>query len=468
MQKAYNRIYWENYPERGTPLNEANLNKIDAGVDELDNRVITLDTTKASKEEVSVLFSEITFNESSGVLTFTRKNGGTVKIDTKLEKLAVNFSYDATNERLVITLDDGTVQYVDMKALITQYNFTESDTIVLTVNSAGNVSGRIKNGSITGEMLEPNYLANVTVQAQSASASASAASASAASAKDDADRAEDAAGRAEAIAGFTIDTALDANSSNPIANKAVAKEFAKYLPLTGGKIEGITTVEADNWIPIRVVNTGSNTSTAQFKGTGGVLGYLGFSNTNNPVFADSNGTNTKKLIHEGNVSNYALPKTGGKISGNFEIVTDSSYGRNVKVSNNLRSMSMGVTSAGVIYLQDDTNGNNVLKSTVDGTNTFNGTASGNLKLDGGGEVSKSGYSVITLKNKSDGATSAFTGYKAGETLLGYLGFGSANTPSYRTAEGKDNALLHTGNSAKVHIGPDTPSDTSSAWLDTSE
>lgn len=175
MQKAYSRIKWENEPSQETPLNDANLNRMDSAIDEVDNRIINLDITKANKTEISELFNGITFDESTGVLTFTRKNGSTIRIDTKLEKLAVNFSYDAGNERLVITLDDGSVQYVDMKALITQYEFTESDTIILSVDSSGKVSASIKLGSITGDMLEPNYLANVTVQAESAAASAGAA-----------------------------------------------------------------------------------------------------------------------------------------------------------------------------------------------------------------------------------------------------------------------------------------------------
>lgn len=40
MQKAYNRINWANYPSEETPLNETNLNKMDAALDELDNRII--------------------------------------------------------------------------------------------------------------------------------------------------------------------------------------------------------------------------------------------------------------------------------------------------------------------------------------------------------------------------------------------------------------------------------------------
>jgi hypothetical protein len=43
MQKAYSRIEWENQPSGKTPLNESNLNKMDAAINELDDRIIELD-----------------------------------------------------------------------------------------------------------------------------------------------------------------------------------------------------------------------------------------------------------------------------------------------------------------------------------------------------------------------------------------------------------------------------------------
>lgn len=45
MQKAYSRIDWENYPSDKTPLNETNLNKMDAAIDELDNRIVEMNLT---------------------------------------------------------------------------------------------------------------------------------------------------------------------------------------------------------------------------------------------------------------------------------------------------------------------------------------------------------------------------------------------------------------------------------------
>jgi hypothetical protein len=143
------------------------MNKMDKSIDEIDNRVITLYTTTATKDDISTLFKEVVWNESTGVITFTRVNGSVLTIDTKLEKLVINFSYDATTEQLVITLDDGTKQYVDMSALVTQYEFLDSDTIAFQLEN-GKVRAIIKEGSIQGKHLQPDYLADITVQASTA------------------------------------------------------------------------------------------------------------------------------------------------------------------------------------------------------------------------------------------------------------------------------------------------------------
>jgi len=42
MQKAYSRRYWKNSPNTSTPLNETNLNAMDAGLDIVDTRVVEL------------------------------------------------------------------------------------------------------------------------------------------------------------------------------------------------------------------------------------------------------------------------------------------------------------------------------------------------------------------------------------------------------------------------------------------
>ena len=183
MNKTYGRINWENYPSDETPLNESNLNKIDVATDEIDNRVITLDTTKATKEEVSTLVQDVTFEEKTGIITIVKKNGSKVTIDTQMEKIAVNFSYNAGTQQIILTLIDGTRQYIDLAALITQYEFLDSDTVAFSIDSTGKVSAIVKEASIQEKHLQPNYLADIKVEVAKAQASQSAAAKSESNAK---------------------------------------------------------------------------------------------------------------------------------------------------------------------------------------------------------------------------------------------------------------------------------------------
>lgn len=183
MNKAYERINWENYPSAKTAVNARNLNKIDSATDEIDNRVVALDAIKLDKVTAATMVKDVAYNESTGIFTITYLNGSTIILDTKLEKLAVNFSFDKENQKLIIILDDGTTQEVDLSALITEYEFADTDTIAFSVDSTGKVSAIVKDGSITEDKLQPNFLADVKVEVAKAQASATAASASEINAK---------------------------------------------------------------------------------------------------------------------------------------------------------------------------------------------------------------------------------------------------------------------------------------------
>lgn len=175
MQKIYSRINWENFPSEKTAVNESNLNKMDLAIDNLDDRVVAMDASKVDLTKANELVEEILFDESNGTLTVVKMNGSKAVIDTKLEKLAVNFKYDPQTQQLVITLDDGTVQNVDLSSLITEYEFLDSNTIAFEIVD-GKVKAIVKNGSITEDKFQPNFLANIKVEvakAQAASESSS-------------------------------------------------------------------------------------------------------------------------------------------------------------------------------------------------------------------------------------------------------------------------------------------------------
>lgn len=176
MNKAYSRINngkgWENFPSDKTAVDEINLNHMEIGIDEIDNRVVILDETKATKLEVSELFRDVSLDLQSGIITFTRKNGATVVIDTPMEKIQTGIYYDPVTEMLTLPLIDGTTMGVDLSRLITEYEFLESDTIAFSVNVDGKVTAIIKEGSIQEKHLRPDYLADIRVEQGKAQLSA--------------------------------------------------------------------------------------------------------------------------------------------------------------------------------------------------------------------------------------------------------------------------------------------------------
>ena len=209
MNKAHIDINWENYPSDETPLNERNLNKMDGSIDIIDDRVITLDTTKATKAEVATLVADVTFEESTGIITITKKNGSKVMIDTQMEKIAINFDYNPTTQQIILS------------ALITQYEFFDSDTVAFYIDKDGKVSAIVKEGSIEEKHLEPNYLAKIKVEVAKAESSQQAAAKSEANAK-----ASENAAKASETAAKTSETNAKA-SETAAAKSATAAEASE-------------------------------------------------------------------------------------------------------------------------------------------------------------------------------------------------------------------------------------------------
>ena len=240
--KIFNRINWLNRPSTNTPLNATNLNAGDNAIDKLDDRIITLDTVKADMQVVNGMVADISVNDADGVITVTYKNGSTKTYDTNLEKIATNFTYDYSTQRLVLTLSDGSKQYVDMSALITQYEFKDSTTIAFSVDSTGKISASVKNGSITDAMLETGYHANITAQATKAESMANSATTSSNSAYDNAKLSQ-----SYAIGGSGVRDGED------IDNAKYYCEHANALTIGKANGQGITfSITADNLLNVSV------------------------------------------------------------------------------------------------------------------------------------------------------------------------------------------------------------------------
>lgn len=78
----------------------------------------------------------------------------------------------------------------------------------------------------------------------------------------------------------------------------------------------------------------------------------------------------------------------------------------------------------------------------------------------GGTIAKEGYEPLTINNQIATASGVYVKYQINGTNCGNLGFGGLNKPTfYPTGGGTAKEILHTGNSAKVHIGTTAPNDT---------
>lgn len=180
MQKIYSRINWENFPSEKTAVNEFNLNRMDLGLDNLDDRVIALDAAKFNTETANTLIKDWVIDEKTGVITITKLNGEKILFDLNIEKIPVNFTL-SDDGIITMTTDDGEQFTANIGAMIPILTFEDSDEIAVSVSGEGvnkTYSFSVKNGSITEEKLNPTYLGEIHTQVARAESSATSADAS--------------------------------------------------------------------------------------------------------------------------------------------------------------------------------------------------------------------------------------------------------------------------------------------------
>lgn len=315
--KVYTRINWLNKSESmTTPLGKTNLNKMDKAINLIDDEVVSMsakideiDTTKVSADQLNNMITDIAVNDKNGVISITKYNGTVLNIDTAMEKIAVNFEYNAQTQQLILTLENGEKQYIDMSALITQYEFKDTDTIAFSIDSDGKVSASIKSGSITKAMLSSEVMSAITLSENNAAASAQAAAQSATNAELDAKLSQSySVGKSGIRDGEDTDNAkyyyeqakktdigqirseVDELNSNLTSEISRAKETEEVLKSRIDTItslpEGSTTADAE-LLDIRVKADGTTATSAgnavreQFSELKGDLGNLRFSITEN-------------------------------------------------------------------------------------------------------------------------------------------------------------------------------------------
>lgn len=179
LNKVYTRINWEDYPSENTDLDAYNLNQMDSAIDALDNRIISQDALKVDKSAINGNIADWTMDETTGVITITKYNGEKVIFDLNIEKIPVGFSM-SDDGIITMTTEDGTQFTADIGSMIPVLTFEDSATIAVSVTGTGKnktYSFSIKTGSVTDDMLQPNYLADIRVESANASAYAQSANA---------------------------------------------------------------------------------------------------------------------------------------------------------------------------------------------------------------------------------------------------------------------------------------------------
>lgn len=157
MAKRYARINWQDAPSTATPRNAANLNKMDKGIDDLDNAIEDLYGTKLDKANIAnnLVTTEAGFaldarqgkilNDNLGDIKFTASGHS---FDASIDITLTAGIYLVTTQRMVggneagmyIVSATGTIfQITAIKAADTAITLSSSG-LTLTINNASGVS----------------------------------------------------------------------------------------------------------------------------------------------------------------------------------------------------------------------------------------------------------------------------------------------------------------------------------------
>lgn len=133
----------------------------------------------------------------------------------------------------------------------------------------------------------------------------------------------------------------------------------KVLPLTGG------TLEAPHTTPLALKNIASLWSLLKYEDTTGVLGHLGFSEKNKPIFVNADATNYYDVLHTGNKPEGTYTGNGSATSrtintggiGNVIFLKSASsnlgfFSRNGGVMYNLQSKTFEYFYEDKMYFRD--------------------------------------------------------------------------------------------------------------------
>lgn len=93
----------------------------------------------------------------------------------------------------------------------------------------------------------------------------------------------------------------------------------RYLKLSGGTINS-------SFGGLEIKRNNDYASAVKYSNTSGVLGYIGFNDNFNPMLWDKSKGELGVILHSGNYSQYALPLSGGAMTGPIQVGSFISFG----------------------------------------------------------------------------------------------------------------------------------------------
>ena len=283
-------------------------------------------TLKSDKAVTNKHIKSVELDEATGTFTFTRENGTKIVIDTALEKVAVNFTYDEDSQSLLLTLADGSTETVSLAAFVTTTEFDDSSTIEWSV-SGSKVKAAVKDGSITDTMLSSalkamllgyvNRAATSATNAASSERNAASSAATANSAKYSAESAAKDAARSQSAVKWSENNAkLSETKASTYASSAA--ESIKHAPRinTDGKWE-LWSAMKNAYVATEYTAIGTNGTTPTIGANGNW--YLGETDTGLPSRGEQGpGAEVYYIDLEGSYPNYTCPVEMAGIKAAYE------------------------------------------------------------------------------------------------------------------------------------------------------
>lgn len=229
-------------------------------------------------------------------------------------------------------------------------------------------------------------------------------------------------------------------------------------------VDGSRRVEAPNASVFKANNKNGANAYIGLYGAGEYIGGIGF--TGNADYdlevLNKKGSGGKKILHTGNMADHVLPNTGGTLKKNGIVIlglkntgSTETYVNFENANEHLGLLGFYGKNKPVFYESGWANHRELLHT---------GNMADYVLPKTGGTVANANTVPFETKNTADGATECYVGFMVGASRV-YIGMKDGK-PRVSSTEGWGD-VIHTGNSAKVHIGNTAPSDTSALWVDTS-